>query len=446
MLAMRRNVVVGSFALLISVVSLVNLGGCDRLQGGPARLIDFRGETALSAEPMRSAAISAPAGTRRSELGRSPWEIQPRDTPTEGAAGRSDPPVRSAADRPPGPPIGGTLPGARQQRPKSESGNLPDVPVLCYHLNLPGRRSFGGFNITPDTLERQLRELKEQGYRTIRLGQLEALVGGRRTVGLPQKPVVLTFDDGAVSNLTSVEPILRRLDFTAVLFFYPTILSSGKKRYLNWAQARRLAASDRFEIGSHTYWHPKLPELKLRDLRMQLAKSRRVLEEKLGLPGRVTALAYPFGLYDRRVIREARAAGYRVAFTINPTRVAPGDDPFTLNRYMVSAGHSMEVFRRYVSMRSPTGMSVSPPDGSRLTEGRAFSLELPGVRLDSVRVRLNGRRMALEKRGGVTVAGRLPRLGARRYLTVTVRARTTEGRPVVKQMLYRNGKEDAAGI
>lgn len=391
--------------------------------------------------------LEAVVHARPVELGRSRWEVpshagphpdSTQDSPGSPVGSRAAPGLPPRATGSPAQPGG----NARAENARG----LPDVPVLCYHLNLPGRNSFQGFNVTPTVLRRQLAALRDDGYRTIRLAQLELLVAGKRAHGLPEKPLMLTFDDGAESNLTAVEPILRELNFTAVLFFYPTIISSGKRRYLSWPQARRLAASDRFEIGSHTYWHPKLPELSLRNLRTQLTKSKRVLEEKLGLPGRVTALAYPFGLYDRRVIEEARAAGYRLAFTINPSRVAAGDDPYTLNRYMVGAGQSTAVFQKYVRMRSPRGMNVFPPDGSRLIPGSPLRFDLPGVRLDSVRVTLNGRRLRMDEEGSTSVGGRLPGLGTRRYIIVNLRARTLDGMAVARQLLYNNPNRRAAAL
>ncbi len=376
------------------------------------------------------------------EIGRSPWETgaptQESEAPTTTHTRQEQRPETERRTSP-------QLESA-PQAPKAPglTSDLPDVAVLCYHLNLPGRNTYRGFNITPSVLRKQLTTLREQGYRTIRLAQLEALLRGERRGDLPQRPLLLTFDDGPKSNLTVVEPLLRELDFTGVAFLYPSILSSGKRNYLTWAEARRLARSDRFEIGSHTYWHPKLPELGDGELRMQMTKSRRVLEEKLGLPGGVKALAYPFGLYDRRVMAAAREAGYRLAFTVNPARISPGDDPLTLNRYMVTSGQTLNVFQKTLSLSSPRGLEVYPPDGSSLREAQSLRLRLPGFTGLRVTASLNGRRIALRSSGAETFTGPLPQSGRRRYNILTVRAHASDGSVLARQLLYHNHRAQSA--
>lgn len=316
--------------------------------------------------------------------------------------------------------------------------HLPDVPVLCYHLNLPGSNRHQGYNVAPEDLRRQLQTLRDQGYRTIRLADFYQLIRGERVANLPGRPLLLTFDDGPASNLTVVEPILRSLDYSGVFFLYPSIIGSKKKRYLRWPQARELARSRHVEIGSHTYWHPKLPEMSRSEIRYQLEKSRRVLEERLQLPSRITALAYPFGLYDRRVIEEAKRAGYMMAFTINPSRVAGGDDPFTLNRYMVAGGHSLKTFLGYVERRSPRNMSAFPPDGSLISNGGTLRLQLPGVRPNSVRISINGRRQTIDQDRSGLFVGRANFASNRRYLIATVRAKDATGKTLTKRLLYQN--------
>ena len=261
-------------------------------------------------------------------------------------------------------------------------------------------------------------------------------MNGNPPADFPKRPILLTFDDGLTSNETTALPLMRKYGFKGVLFIYPTIINSKRKNYMRWPAVRRLAKSGVFEIGSHTYWHAQLPAMSRADIRVQLRKSREILESKLGVS--ITALAYPFGLYDRRVIEEARAAGYNVAFTINPGSNQPGDPPYTLNRYMVTGLQSMRNFRTYLGLQSPRGIAADPPDGSMVRTGQSFILSFPEKELKELRVYLRGKRIAMRPLGNGSWSGRLRfrTRKNRRYMNMVIRARDSDGVNRYRRMLF----------
>ncbi len=310
------------------------------------------------------------------------------------------------------------------------------IPVLCYHQTYAGSNTFGGYNVQPRKFEAQLKYLKEQGYQSVSLRDFEAAMNGNPPADFPKRPILLTFDDGLTSNETTALPPMRKYGFKGVLFIYPTIINSKRKNYMRWPAVRRLAKSGVFEIGSHTYWHAQLPAMSRADIRVQLRKSREILESKLGVS--ITALAYPFGLYDRRVIEEARAAGYNVAFTINPGSNQPGDPPYTLNRYMVTGLQSMRNFRTYLGLQSPRGIAADPPDGSMVRTGQSFILSFPEKELKELRVYLRGKRIAMRPLGNGSWSGRLRfrTRKNRRYMNMVIRARDSDGVNRYRRMLF----------
>lgn len=88
---------------------------------------------------------------------------------------------------------------------------------------------------------------------------------------------------------------------------------------MTWDQLNNALDSGVLDLGSHTLYHPKLPTMSRTLIRKQLLESKQILETKTGR--KVIDLAYPFGLFDPRVIEEAKAIGYRMAFTVNPGKI-----------------------------------------------------------------------------------------------------------------------------
>jgi peptidoglycan/xylan/chitin deacetylase (PgdA/CDA1 family) len=116
----------------------------------------------------------------------------------------------------------------------------------------------------------------------------------------------ITFDDGNESDVAIALPELRSRGLRATFFL--VVERIGRPGFLSSGDVRALAAH-RMSIGSHGMRHVPWRGLDGADLERELAGSRRALEESLGSP--VDEAACPFGAYDRRVLRAARAAGYR---------------------------------------------------------------------------------------------------------------------------------------
>jgi peptidoglycan/xylan/chitin deacetylase (PgdA/CDA1 family) len=171
---------------------------------------------------------------------------------------------------------------------------------------------------TPQSLERDVRGLLDDGYHFVDAAELVAESGGNRPVG---RTALLTFDDGWLDGLTVATPLLLELGVPATFFVCPGLFGNHDARMgdagrmLTEHDARRLAAAG-MDIGSHSLTHPDLRTLDDRQLGAELAGSKAAVEALTGKP--CLTFAYPFGLHDDRVRRAASAAGYRVAFAYAP--------------------------------------------------------------------------------------------------------------------------------
>lgn len=123
---------------------------------------------------------------------------------------------------------------------------LPEVPVLAWRdVSLrPGH-----LVTNPVRFATELAALRRAGFRSVRPQALADLAAGRR-VTLPRRPVMLTFDDGLSTNWTTVDPILRRYGFTAVVFIDPANVAAKSPSYfLTSQELHAMAASGRWDVG-----------------------------------------------------------------------------------------------------------------------------------------------------------------------------------------------------
>ena len=187
------------------------------------------------------------------------------------------------------------------------------VPVLMFHDVLSPPEVF--FDLTPEDFENQLKTILDNGLTPISPDQLVQHL--RTGEPLPEKPVLLTFDDGYVGHYEHVLPLLRKYQVPATFFVFPGKID-GKvagRSTLTWAQVKEMAADPLVTIGSHSVTHPAdLRELSDEDLTYEVVESKRRLESELGIP--MQYFSYPTGYYDERVAKAVADAGYMAAFTM----------------------------------------------------------------------------------------------------------------------------------
>jgi peptidoglycan/xylan/chitin deacetylase (PgdA/CDA1 family) len=146
----------------------------------------------------------------------------------------------------------------------------------------------------------------------------------------PPRAVVLTFDDGHVSNYTLTLPILAEHYLTATFFITAGVIGQGET--MDWRQIRALHAAG-MEIGSHTLTHRPPSTLSDDELRYELSTSRRVLEDGLGAP--VTSISSPTSFFNPRMRAIAREVGYQSLCFGHIGLARDQGDPFSLKRVAV---------------------------------------------------------------------------------------------------------------
>jgi poly-beta-1,6-N-acetyl-D-glucosamine N-deacetylase PgaB len=246
-----------------------------------------------------------------------------------------------------------------------------EVPVLVYHdiRDVPGTDDYV---VTGRMFREQMAFLKQQGYQPISLRHFAEAAAGKSS--LPEKPVVLSFDDGLVSFRAIAMPVLAEYGFPAVLSVVTgwidgqRVPSDYRERLLSWEQLRAVSRSPLVEILSHTdnLHHGILanPQGNLapasitrrydavnrryeteaafrKRIRADLAHSANRLRAELGMspPG----VAWPYGTYDQVLAEEAAALGmhYQLTLAEEPARL----DQFPhINRVVLRAARTIAAF------------------------------------------------------------------------------------------------------
>lgn len=239
------------------------------------------------------------------------------------------------------------------------------VPILVYHHF--GAVARDEMTVRVGTLAWQLHYLQEHGYRTIWLRDYVRFRLGEAPPP-PPRSVILTADDGRRSVFTDLFPLVRALRMRVTLFVYPSAISNASYA-MTWAQLATLVRTGLFQVESHTYWHPDFNIERRRLDRAQyalfvarqLTLSKRVLERRLGI--HVDMLSWPFGIYDPFLMRQARAAGYVAAVTIERRAAGPDDPLLALPRYIVTDADVGARFARLLGGASTRGGAAAVREG-----------------------------------------------------------------------------------
>lgn len=197
------------------------------------------------------------------------------------------------------------------------------VMVLNYHKVVDEHMSL---SVPLADFEQHMKWLKEYGYTSITPEELyEFIVNGSE---LPEKPVLITFDDGYKDNYNNAYPIMKKYGFKGTIFVVTGFLGVYDN-YMTWEQAKELADNG-FSIESHTYSHKSMTEASDEEISKELTKSRDTIKNKLGIDA--DFMAYPTGTYNLHIAELVQKAGYKGAFTIKYDNVSRESNVYALER------------------------------------------------------------------------------------------------------------------
>ena len=208
------------------------------------------------------------------------------------------------------------------------------LPVIMYHHILENSKLLGMYVITPEELRNDFQWIKEKGYTPIVVADLLDYV--YNDVPLPEKPIMITFDDGYESNYAYAYPLLQEYGYKAVISIFGrctdefTVVADKHLNYshITWEEIREMASSGLVEFQNHTYdMHSNaagsrkgIQKLYIEDeityrrnLTEDVGKLQQEFIENLGYAP--TAFTYPFGYLEPSADEILRDMGFLASFS-----------------------------------------------------------------------------------------------------------------------------------
>ncbi|MFJ8491930.1 polysaccharide deacetylase family protein [Streptomyces sp. NPDC094038] len=261
------------------------------------------------------------------------------------------------------------------------------VPVLMYHsVATSPNDATRALSVAPEAFAEQMALVGDLGLTPVSTADLCA--GWRSGGPLPDRPVLITFDDGYEGVHRHALPVLAKHGFVSTLFVstgwirgaYDT--GGGLDAMLDWDQVRELADTG-CEIGGHSHTHPQLDQLDDDRLRTELVRSREIVTDELGAPP--SSFAYPYGYSSRRVRQAVRDAGYAQALAVGNDLARRRQGPFALQRVTVRRSTDAAEFARLLEGRS---IARNFARDRALTKGYAVLRRARQVRRKAIRSRV----------------------------------------------------------
>lgn len=228
--------------------------------------------------------------------------------------------------------------------------------VLMYHMineHLPKNKSkFNRLRVKPNEFEKQLLWLKKNGFTSFTLSELVNLET------IPEKSVVLTFDDGYEDNYTEAFPLLKKYNFKATIYIVlnrfnenwatdkdldKASLELNSEKMLSNEQVKIMLESGLIEISSHTLDHVNLPKLPKEEKFKQIKESKEKIEHIFSI--KCNSFAYPFGFFDKDSVKIVEEVAYSNATTtVNGVFDKSKYSNFEIPRIMISGRQGLFSF------------------------------------------------------------------------------------------------------
>ena len=186
------------------------------------------------------------------------------------------------------------------------------IPILLYHnfVTVVPETETDNYNYinTPNSFEENIKVIIENGYTPISITELYNAINLKTE--LPQKPILITFDDGYYSNYEYIFPILKKYKVKASIFIVTNNIEKeiNNVKYLSWNDCAEMQNSGLVEIYSHSTRHIFYDKVPIREVRDDVIESYKIIEKNLGKKD-IKVFAYPYGSYTDETVKALKNNG-----------------------------------------------------------------------------------------------------------------------------------------
>lgn len=240
---------------------------------------------------------------------------------------------------------------------KQEHKYASEIPVLMYHhlLKESENRYFknNGCTISLREFEQQMKILYDNGFKTVSLSDLKLFLHKKKK--FPVKSVLITFDDGYLSNYQYAYPVLKKYHFKAAVFIITSNINQSPQPFhpdkltrLSWEEMR--SSSDVFEFASHTHALHEMEQNQAYLISKSEEEIINDLKHSRQLLNNTPFFAYPYGRYNEKTIEYLKECGYELAFTTKEGYASPETNPYEINRYPIYPSTPIEKFMKIIKL------------------------------------------------------------------------------------------------
>lgn len=262
--------------------------------------------------------------------------------------------TQTAAAFPPTPPVVSlaTAPPLYSEPMPTPSGIYSwtlKVPILMYHYVSeppPDADIYRvDLSVTPDRFREQMAFLRDNGYTPVDLYELTTAIVGHTE--LPDKPIILTFDDGYLDNYENAYPILEEFGFKGTFFVVSEFIDREREGYMTWPMIEEMAQAGH-RIESHSRTHPDLTTKDHDGLIWEILGSQETIAAHTGRRPRY--FCYPGGTYNETTIQVLAELDYWGAVTTENGSWHGFNDRFEWRRIRIRNTTTLEEFEHLIDL------------------------------------------------------------------------------------------------
>jgi peptidoglycan/xylan/chitin deacetylase (PgdA/CDA1 family) len=238
-----------------------------------------------------------------------------------------------------------------------------NIPILLYHsISNEATSLYKSWAISPLEFDRHLDFLNKQGYQPITIKNVVDAIrcGGK---GLPDRPLVITFDDGMADFLSGAMPILKKYNFPATLYIVTGYVGETSRWLMDEQEYNRpmltwnqLAALEGIEIGSHSHSHFHMDLLPLAQARTEIMHSKMLLEQHLGRS--IDTFAFPHGYHTKKLLKVVEESGYSSACIVRHGMANDSSNVYALPRIIITSDVTMATLDQFLQGKRLTRVSA----------------------------------------------------------------------------------------
>ncbi len=173
---------------------------------------------------------------------------------------------------------------------------MKKLVIIYYHDIVEKGKGYSYQKVEKAHFESQMKYLKEHGYQSILFEDMEK--------PLPEKAVLVTFDDGFRSVYANAAPIMKRYNIKGNIFLPTKYIEEQNPHFMTWEMLKKICATGNFSVAAHTHEHVDIRTLDAEAMNRQIQQSTDLLEKRLNVC--VNSFCMPYGKYDYKSIKNLK--------------------------------------------------------------------------------------------------------------------------------------------